>query len=160
MIQKEKEDLLLQDLSSRLPYGVILECCGLVGEELRTMTKEGLINDDYDIDEVRPMLLPFSSMTLDQMEDFASLLIEKYKDQPEDSVETIGLVRDYENRRVLFKMRNKTTGEIFLSGYVSSDNINITPLKHSLGWFLKNHFDVNGLIPLGLAKDATGLGIY
>ena len=24
----------------------------------------------------------------------------------------------------------------------------------------KNHFDVNGLIPLGLAKDATGLNIY
>ena len=49
MIQKEKEDLLLQDLSSRLSYGVILECCELFSEELRTMTKEGLINDDYDI---------------------------------------------------------------------------------------------------------------
>ena len=27
-------------------------------------------------------------------------------------------------------------------------------------WLYKNHFDVNGLIPLGLAKDATGLNIY
>lgn len=159
MTQKEK-DLLLQDLSSRLPYGVILECCELFSEGLRTMTKEGLINDDYDIDEVRPILFPLSSVTLDQMEDLANLLIEKYKDKPEDSVETIGLVRDNENREVLFKMRNKTTGETFLSGSVSSDNINNIPLKHSLGWFLKNHFDINNLIPKGLAKDATGLNIY
>ena len=27
-------------------------------------------------------------------------------------------------------------------------------------WLNKNHFDVNGLIPKGLAKDATGLNIY
>ena len=27
-------------------------------------------------------------------------------------------------------------------------------------WFNKNHFDYRGLIPLGLANDATGLNIY
>ena len=27
-------------------------------------------------------------------------------------------------------------------------------------WFNKNHFDYRGLIPMGLANDATGLGIY
>jgi hypothetical protein len=93
------------------------------------------------------------------MEEFANLLLEKYKGLPEDNVETVGLVRDYESNRVLFKVRNKTTGEIFLSGSVS-DNINNTPLEYSLDWFLENHFDWRGLIPLGLAKDATGLGIY
>ena len=31
------------------------------------------------------------------------------------------------------------------------------PLLH---WLLKNHFDINGLIPMGLAVDATGLNIY
>ena len=30
----------------------------------------------------------------------------------------------------------------------------------SINWLLENHFDVNNLIPLGLAKDATGLNIY
>ena len=32
-----------------------------------------------------------------------------------------------------------------------------TPL---LDWLLKNRFDINGLIPLGLAEDATNLDIY
>jgi hypothetical protein len=27
-------------------------------------------------------------------------------------------------------------------------------------WLLKNHFDINGLIPMGLANDATNLNIY
>ena len=65
-MKNEDKQLLLKDLCARLPYGVILECCELVGEELRTMTKEGLINDDYDIDEVKPMLFPLSSMTKEQ----------------------------------------------------------------------------------------------
>ena len=29
-----------------------------------------------------------------------------------------------------------------------------------IGWLNKNHFDVNNLIPIGLAIDATGLNIY
>lgn len=120
MTQKEK-DLLLQDLSSRLPYGVILECCELVGEELRTMTKEGLINDDYDIDEVKPYLFPLSSMTKEQRKEYTSLL---------DHIMTI-----------------------------EGDVCDVCTIE-SINWLLKNNFDVNNLIPLGLAKDATGLGIY
>ena len=30
----------------------------------------------------------------------------------------------------------------------------------SLDWLNKNHFDYRGLIPMGLANDATGLNIY
>ena len=113
MTQEDKE-LLIKDLSSRLPYGVILECADLVGEELRTMTKEGLINNDYDIDEVKPMLFPRSSMTEEQK-------IEEYK----------------------LMNSNFYTSTVELSDFYN-----------------KNHIDWRGLIPLGLAKDATGLGIY
>lgn len=31
---------------------------------------------------------------------------------------------------------------------------------HLIDWFNKNHFDYRGLIPMGLANDATGLNIY
>ena len=116
MTQKEK-DLLLQDLSSRLPYGVILECCELVGEELRTITKEGLINDDYDIEEVKPMLLPLSSMTEEQKKEWQSLMIHD-----------------------LYGILYHTI--------------------ESFDYLYRNHIDYRGLIPKGLAKDATGLGIY
>jgi hypothetical protein len=32
--------------------------------------------------------------------------------------------------------------------------------KNVFDWWNKNHFDYHGLIPLGLANDATGLNIY
>ena len=32
--------------------------------------------------------------------------------------------------------------------------------KNVFDWWNKNHFDYRGLIPLGLANDATGLNIY
>ena len=31
---------------------------------------------------------------------------------------------------------------------------------HLIDWLNKNHFDYRGLIPMGLANDATGLNIY
>ena len=30
----------------------------------------------------------------------------------------------------------------------------------AVNWMLKNHFDINGLLPMDLAIDATGLNIY
>ena len=65
MTQEEK-DLLLQDLCARLPYGVILSCCNLVGEKLYTIDSNGLVNNDYDLEEVKPYLFPLSSMTVEQ----------------------------------------------------------------------------------------------
>lgn len=32
--------------------------------------------------------------------------------------------------------------------------------KNVFDWYNKNHFDYRGLIPIGLANDATGLNIY
>ena len=35
------------------------------------------------------------------------------------------------------------------------------PQPHiAMDWYNKNHFDYRGLIPMGLAEDATGLNIY
>ena len=65
MTQEEKQ-LLLTDLSVRLPYKVKLNCCGDIGEKLISINSDGLINSDYDIEEVKPYLLPLSSMTEEQ----------------------------------------------------------------------------------------------
>ncbi len=72
MVQGEKE-LLIRDLCSRLPYGVILNCCNMVGEKLTAIDENGLINHDYDIDEVKPCLFPMSSMTDKQKEELKYL---------------------------------------------------------------------------------------
>ena len=34
------------------------------------------------------------------------------------------------------------------------------PTSKTFDWYNKNHFDYRGLIPMGLAIDATGLNIY
>ena len=110
MTQEEKE-LLLQDLCGRLPYGVILSCCDTVGEKLTAIDENGLVNHDYDIDEVKPYLFPTSSMTDEQKTEWA--YIDYYADHHE-----------------------------------------------AVNWCNKNHLDYRGLIPLGLAIDATELKIY
>ena len=43
--------------------------------------------------------------------------------------------------------------------YNSKGIVNEDVTKY-INWFYKNHFDINGLIPMGLAIDATGLNIY
>lgn len=77
MEQKDK-NLLLQDLCSRLPYGVILNCCDSIGEKLIAIDVNGLVNYDYDIDEVKPYLFPLSSMTIEQKEEERSIKEESY----------------------------------------------------------------------------------
>lgn len=72
---QEQKDLLLKDLCARLPYGVILNCCNIVSETLTLISYKGLINNDYDIDEVKPYLFPLSSMTKEQDKEFMNIQI-------------------------------------------------------------------------------------
>ena len=46
-------------------------------------------------------------------------------------------------------------GKFSCVGYIGIDYIYDT-----IDWFIKNHFDYRGLIPKGIALDATGLNIY
>ena len=75
---QENKELLLKDLCTRLPYGVILNCCNLVGEKLYTIDSNGLVNNDYDLEEVKPYLFPLSSMTEEQKEEYKDLLDNQY----------------------------------------------------------------------------------
>ena len=127
MTQEEK-DLLLQDLCARLPYGVILNCCDTVGEKLTAIDENGLINHDYDIDEVKPYLFPLSSMTE-----------EKKYNNPIGLSQMLTILADRDWECITIRHRG---------------------LQKLIDWFNKNHLDWRGLIPKGLAKDATGLNIY
>lgn len=69
----ENKELLLKDLCARLPYGVILNCCNIVGEKLYTIDSNGLVNNDYDLEEVKPYLFPLSTMTEEQIKEFNSI---------------------------------------------------------------------------------------
>lgn len=127
---QEHEDLLLKDLCARLPYGVILNCCEIVNEPLTLISHKGLVNNDYDIDEVKPYLFPLSSMTEEQ-----KLELQNY----------VGCEITVSNHDIDF---------VDYSDY-GMDNWN-----KIFNWLNKNHFDYRGLIEKGLANDATGKNIY
>ena len=115
-MKQADKDLLIKDLCGRLPYGVILNCCNIVGEKLIAIDENGLINHDYDIDEVKPYLFPLPSMTEEQIKEFNS---------------------------ITQKCSTYIGKSILLTDFCN-----------------KHHIDYRGLIPKGLAKDATGLNIY
>lgn len=138
MIQENKE-ILIKDLCARLPYGVkilfenkvfSIDYISAVYEEIKLD-----IPDNYtlDISNVKPYLFPLSSMTREQLFDVQ---------------EIIG--------------KNEIEIEDGFLHIINSDRNTITYLEilAVLEWFYKNHFDIYGLIPMGLAIDATGLNIY
>lgn len=127
MDTKNKE-LLLKDLSARLPYGVKIELTWwVIGEgtyinaSLEPDHIEQLLNDEDGDIELKPYLRPMSSMTEEEVEEY----------------------RNIDNRSYSCPM----------------DYAHI-PASERIDWLNKNHFDYRGLIPMGLAIDATNLNIY
>ena len=143
-MKQENKELLFKDLCARLPYGVkfLRESWNFewdqelsVIEVLEDIDKDGYINNTkvYNVEDIKPYLFPISSMTREQL---------------------------FEVQEMLGK--NEIEIEDGFLHIVDSDRNVITYLEilALLEWFYKNHFDVYGLIPMGLALDATNLKIY
>ena len=142
MTQEDKE-LLFKDLCARLPYGVIVVTpkgrgyvCNInltIFDYELGVNINPIIRDTFSINDVKPYLLPLSSMTKEQL---------------------------FEVQEILGKNEIKID-DGFLRIVDSNRNV-ITYLENLavLEWFYKNHFDINDLIPKGLAIDATGLNVY
>ena len=132
---REDKELLLKDLCARLPYGV--KASTKVGSNITVSfigvdTIIGEDGDSYDISFITPYLFPLSSMTEEQKMEIKSLC---------DGT------------------------EIFDDGswmsYISIlGNFNFEINLAVVNWLNANNFDYRGLIPKGLAIDATGLNIY
>jgi len=72
MTQQDK-DLLLRDLSARLPYGVKININGEEDTLLELGVDTGWINASYDIDDVRPYLRSLSNMTEEEYEEYYNI---------------------------------------------------------------------------------------
>lgn len=157
MTQEEKKELLLQDLSSRLPYGV--KAYVKNWSKLDRKWYEGVYTVEsihphlnnilacsekssveviigYDDYEIKPYLIPLLSMTDEQKEE---------------------LLYKYIHNDIYFD----DFTDYFLAGELWHDIcVSMFDLPDLINWLNKNHFDYRGLIPMGLAIDATGLNIY
>lgn len=146
MTQTEKR-ILISELCARLQYGVKVDCTdGIVqlesvdfelGSDRPVFWHNGIgTNLTIDEDNIKPYLFPLSSMTEEQMHEFFCRFI----------VNEI----DYIDFKHYYVEQNRWD-KIFTT---------IPDCFEVVAWFNKNHFDINGLIPLDLAIDATDKNIY
>lgn len=136
---QEQKDLLLKDLSARLPYRVKVQYEGNIFDidYISPMYEEVRLDfADYytiDISEIKPYLRPLSSMSVEHRCKVQNLL--------PDNCEI-----SFKNQKITF--------------YGECNNIQLEQLEKVFNFFNLFHFDYRGLISMGLALDATGLNIY
>ena len=142
MTQNEK-DILLKDLCARLPYGVKVK----LGDNPNIFDLEYRIKfavmygdsdkleDILDINNIKPFLFPLSSMTdeLWDKEFMGCSITEFTRDSFKYGCETLCF---------------------------NNCNPHLSSTVRFINQLIKNHFDIYGLIPMGLANDATGKNIY
>lgn len=145
---REEKDLLLKDLSARMPYGVKVQfktnsvienkykfIYNVDGEyEYINIGKSNLTLDiikmlsNNCIDEIKPYLFPLSSMSDEQKKEYYNLCFEEER-------------KEWEFGEWITRVYYHNTTE-------------------SIDWLNENHFDYRGLISKGLAIDCTNLDIY
>ena len=145
-MKQEDKELLLKDLCARLPYGVKCENFNhIYGKNIFKVTDIrdngyicGTINNQhcwaiFNPLELKPYLFPLSSMTEEQKEEYNQ---SRLKD---------------------LRMLNS----VLMERISDENNFDRLVVAHNeIDWLNKNHFDYRGLIPMGLANDATELNIY
>ena len=137
-----EKKLLISDLCARLPYGVKVDCTdGVVqlesvdfelGSDKPVFWYNGIgTNLTIEDDNIKPYLIPLSKMTEEQR-----LELEILTDG------TIGLDADS------------------IWDFTGYSEISLSRTLEIIQWCYENHFDINGLIPMGLSNDETNLNIY
>lgn len=131
MIQKEK-DLLLKDLCARLPYNIIVEYESRI----------------YILNEIDPACKDIEYITV-RIQDVEKLMCAKnvMLENIKPYLFPLSSMTDEQKQ----EYQHITERWMYDSSYSISDSID---------WLNKNNFDYRGLIPMGLANDATGLNIY
>ena len=153
MTQEEK-DLLLKDLCARLPYGVMVECSIESGESIDLILSTSHIDELVDNSLiVKPYLRPMSSMTEEELGEFAKL---KFKNDDIWDIDEFLEMKFGFRGFINIKCRNRNSGDTWI--YQVSTR---TPLETYWGidWLNAHHFDYRGLIEMGLALEAPE-GMY
>lgn len=145
-MKKEDKELLLQDLSMRLPYGV--KCQAHNGTLICVNANNGIavVQTDRGVRQVlivnlKPYLRPLSSMTDEEKKDLLNYVVSK--DSKYFEVCSDGSITDM-----------SPDVQDFKSFELKWINFHPNTTSRNIGWLLKNHFDFCDLIPKGLALEA------
>ena len=127
---QENKDLLLKDLCARLPYGVKFAC----NKNVYTAKGLDLIVTDEGDWEYAVTAKGIAPIEIDFIKPYLFPLSSMTDEQTEELIKLIN------------------TGQ--------NDNNEFMRSLCRIEFYHKNHFDYRGLIPMGLANDATDLDIY
>ena len=141
----EDKKLLIIDLCARLPYGVYVEHTSGFRGKLHDINVFQTYNDD---DTVKDYLChtSFFGDEVCKIENFKPYLfpLSNITKEQEDELDSLGI----------------GYGEYAFHDDIYGRGIGVDEAYKFYEWCYKNHIDFLGLIPLGLAIDATGLNIY
>lgn len=130
-MKQEHKELLIKDLCARLPYGVKVRCdFGLDGEITEISRTKNNLYYCKYLD------CKEGYCYIESLKPYLFPLSSMTEEQKEEYCSL--------QQKVIYN--NK--------GLVNSD------VMEYVNWCYKNHIDINNLIPIGLAIDATGLNIY
>ena len=142
---KEDKELLLKDLSARLPYGVEADCVGeyvkikYIDPHRSTAYISNLGKTKWEsIEVITPYLRPMSSMTEEEREDF-------YQNVLDMDIEDVR----YENDGKLPLPYNQKDKFIWF------ENIYLDNTFAVIDWLNAHHFDYRNLIEKALAIEVT-----
>ena len=140
-MKQEDKELLIQELSMRLPYGVYVHIRYKEGEpcygKLTPRDIQWFI--DSNIEVIKPYLIPISEMSDYEIEELYKAFGFGYM------VNNFKLTEEWEKFQDLIK-----DGDIFIPYPIW-----IKDFQNGIKFLLKNHFDYQGLIPKGLAIAVT-----
>lgn len=146
IMTQENKDILLRDICGRLPYGVKTKVN--VNQELARLLKPIFIGEDGEYSYMCPSIISINEDNIKYV--FSGLFECKPLLFPLSSMT--------EEQKEEYRKVCELDTEI-----LSKHPMDGTPfpvLYNSQDWFNKNHFDYRGLIPMGMALDATALNIY
>jgi hypothetical protein len=143
-MKQEDKDLLLKDLCARVPYGVKIQC----GDYLFTFDKEhmgiGLLYTDFNRNPLEsPKIILSGCYYGEDIKPYLFPLSSMTREIEDEIYRETGLYDIFEDDQIHIEV-----GTNFADVCKLFDILN------------KYHLDYNGLIPKGLANDATGLNIY
>ena len=133
---QEDKDLLLKDLCARLPYGVKLQSYNYEDDIETVETLYNIDSDGY-----------MSTLECDTLKNITKPYLFPISSMTEEDYATY------------FKIWEDTGKMAYLDGCHHLIT-NIKAYKAANDYLLSKHYDINRLIPMGLAIDATGLNIY
>lgn len=140
-MKREDEELLLKDLCSRLPYGV------------KCLVNYTFCNETTDYKDVKSSEVDTLITINQQTESYFFENLSEWFDVDEFKPYLLPISSmTYEQKEKYCQFRDK----LFFKDKVPPRK----DVTEFINFFYENNLDFNGLIPMGLAIDATGLNIY